>query len=96
MLRTAPRTYALPYPAVFDATVAVLGARGTVTVADRDAGRVERRTALRRVTVYVGATDTTRTTVVAELAGALATRRGLDHVVDELERYLGWYYRPSA
>ena len=96
MLRTRPRTYALPYPAVFDAAVAVLGARRPVTTADRDAGRVERRSTWRRVTLYIGAGDTTRTTVVAEVAGPLATRRRLDALVAELERYLGWYYRPSA
>ena len=96
MFRTASRTYSLPYPAVFDAAVAVLGAKRPVDIADRDRGRIEQRSALRAARMFVGAADTKRTTVVAEVAGALATRRALDRLVDEFEQYLRWYYRPSA
>jgi hypothetical protein len=46
--------------------------------------------------LYVGASDTTRTTVVAEVSGMLATRRSLERLVDDFEHYLSWYYRPSA
>jgi hypothetical protein len=95
MVRLEPRTYALPYPAVFGAVVAVLREGGAVML-ERERGRVHRRRPLHRVTVFVGAEGTTRTTVVLEAGGLLGTRWLLRRLVDDLDRYLGWYYRPAA
>jgi hypothetical protein len=95
-MRTAPRTYALPYPAVFDAVVAVLGARRPVSARERDRGRVTIAGRLRTLTVYVGAVGTTRTSIVVDVAGPLGTRKLADRTVEELDRYLAYYYRPAS
>jgi hypothetical protein len=94
--RTDLRTYALPYPAVFDAAVAVLGGGGPVTVADRERGRVELHGRLRTVVAFVGAQATTRTAVVIDVTGPLATRRRAEAVQRALDDYLDYWFTPSA
>jgi hypothetical protein len=96
MHRTEPRVYALPFPAVFDAVVTVLGDGGPVTVADRAQGRVVQARRLHRVTAYVGSVSTTRTTVVIDIGGLLGTRRRIARVQSALDQYLRYWFRPSA
>jgi hypothetical protein len=96
MRRTQPRTYALPYPAVFDAVVAVLGERKPVTSASRDRGRVASEGRLRRTIAYLGADGTTRTTVVIDVDGAISRRGDGERILAALDSYLGYYYRPAA
>jgi hypothetical protein len=88
--------YALPFPAVFDAAVAVLGDGGPVTVADRTQGRVVRSRRLHRVTAYVGAISTTRTSVVIDVGGVLGTRARMARAQDALDQYLRYWFKPSA
>jgi hypothetical protein len=96
-MRTAPRSYALPYPAVFDAAVAVLGVSYRVTVQDRTRGHVTAHGRMRhQVSVFVGAVDSTSSTVVIDVSGPFARRKTAQRIDAELARYLGYYYRPAS
>ncbi len=100
-----PRTFEHPYPAVFDALVAILPAvKFSLMTADRGAGRIEARTRVtlrswgENVVVYVGAVDATRSTVVMDSTlrfGMLpwgAHKRNFTTVLAALDRYLAYYY----
>jgi hypothetical protein len=103
--RSRPRRYPHPYPAVFDALVAILPTEGcTLREADRYSGRI---TARARggwrsfgsdLTIYVGAEDATATTVVIDSTPRLGLISGSGHersfsrVLAALDRYLAYYY----
>jgi hypothetical protein len=105
--RSEPRVYMQPYPAVFDALVAVLGAeRWHLVSAERSAGRISAYTRAtwrswgEDLTAYVGAVNATSTTVVidstlrgAGLVGWGVHQRNFAKAFGALDRYLGYYYR---